>query len=101
MARRRTPIAGILLHTCDPLAGTTVFPLSRQEDFWKTCTVFAVIGNSRQDTNQLRFICSLRPLAYGRAKNQLLSGSVSVRSARSRWRWDLRRKVRSTLLRGI
>jgi hypothetical protein len=54
-------IAGILLHTCDPLAGATVFPLSRQEDFWKTCTVFAVIGNSRQDTNRLPSICSHRP----------------------------------------
>jgi len=33
---------------------------ARQEDRWNTCIVFAVIGNSKPDTNRLRYICSRR-----------------------------------------
>src|SRR5208282_325020 len=82
----------------------TVFLLAaigRQEDLWKTCVVFAAIANSRQDTNPLLYICSRRPWASDRGKSPRPSEFVSARSAPSPWRWDLRRKARSTLRRGI
>ena len=69
-------------------------------DPWKTCTVFAAIENSRQDTNRLRSICSRRPWAYDPGKNLRRGESVSAHNARSRWPWDHHRRAPSTLPRG-
>ena len=69
----------------------------RQGDAWKTCTVFAVLANSRRDTNPLLCTCSRRPWGSGRAKNPRHSASVSVLSALSRWPWDLHRRVPSNI----